>query len=233
MKKVVLFFTVVLMGLTSVSAFEADHHKPKHKNKILTNYRYAQPIVFVERGVEFLIFPDGNFDFNTDAYREYYQNNFYRRNRRSVNTTYGAPYSRYHRNSGVFIAHDRDGKVRRIGNVYLNYDRFGRIKRAGTVYMNYTYGRRHVTLSQVGGLRVHYNRWGEIVNAQGRVNRNSPYGETLCTPNHRYDRDDDDDDWFDNRDDDRYDDDGIYNDDDNFYYYKQNGTVKKHKKHRR
>ena len=29
------------------------------------DYRHAEPIVFVERGIEFYVFPNGEFDFNT------------------------------------------------------------------------------------------------------------------------------------------------------------------------
>ncbi|MFD2725942.1 hypothetical protein [Hyunsoonleella rubra] len=254
MRTTVLFFTAMLMSLTSVSAFEANHHKPKHRKHVSETFRYAQPILFIERGVEFLIFPDGSFDFNTDTYRDFYNNRPNWNSRRGVSTTYGAPNSPYQRNRGVFIAHDRNGKVRRIGNVYLNYDRFGRIKRAGAVYMNYAFGRPQAALIQVGGLRVNYNRWGEIVNTHGQVNRvrgycnlngfgnattgpqfgnrNSQYDDERWFNNREGNRYEDDDRWFDNRDDDRFEDDGIYQNDDNYYYYKQNGKVMKHKKNR-
>lgn len=243
MKRLVLLFGSLLIGLTSVSASEFNHQKQKNALDKTKRYRYAQPIMFVERGVEFLIFPDGSFDFNTNAYNSYFNDVYYGRNsRRShVNKTYGAPGTRTKRNSyhynnrGVSISHDRDGKIRRIGNVYLNYDRYGKIKRAGSVYMSYSRG-YHATLTQVGGLRVHYNRWGEIVNTRGQVNRFNDYcnfcGTQSCSIDHVFnngDRHQDrhwDDDW---------DDDGIYEDDDNddYYYFKQNGKIKKHKKRNR
>lgn len=216
MKKFILLFASLLMSLTTVTASEFHHGKKKKYLDKLNRYRNAQPILFVERGVEFMVFPDGSFDFNTHINNEYYGYDKYHR-RSNVNATFGAPnnYYRYSKyaGQGVSISHDRDGKVRRIGNIYLNYDRFGKIKRAGNVYMNYNRGNGR--LIQVGGLHVTYNRWGEIVRTQGRVNRN-------FVNNPRYN---DDCDYNDRNDD--YD---IYYDDGMHYYYKQNGKGKKHPK---
>ena len=128
MKRLLLLFAGLLIGLTTVSATEINHHKTENKFDKKKRYRYAQPIIFLERGIEFLIFPDGSFDFNTNpVYNNYHD---YYRQGRSKNRTYGAPgrypQSNWHPNRRVSISHDRDGKVRRIGNVYLNYDRFGK-----------------------------------------------------------------------------------------------------------
>lgn len=245
MKKLLLLFAGLLIGLTTASAEELNHQKLENNLDIKKRYRYAQPIMFVERGVEFLIFPDGSFDFNTNANDGYNNNLYYKRGSRrgSVNTAYGIRNRNYkyhgnRYNRGVSITNDRDGKVRRIGNVYLNYDRYGKIKRAGSVYMNYNYG--HGSLSQVGGLRVHYNLWGEIVNTRGQVKRYSDYcnfcSVRSCTVDHSFgnrQRNHHDNDWDEDRDHDDDDndwDDGIYDNDDNYYYFKQNGKVKKHKR---
>ncbi|MGS2726069.1 hypothetical protein ACU8DI_05630 [Psychroserpens sp. BH13MA-6] len=219
MKKLVLLFTGMLMGLTTVSAAETTATQGIDFNN--SRYRFAEPIVFIERGVEFLIFPDGTFDFNTEVMNNvsevYYRTS--RTRRRSMNTTFGAPgtVSRIHystpRPRGVIITHDHEGKVRRIGNVFINYDRQGRIKRAGTVYMSY---QRNGSLRQVGGLRVNYNHWGEIVHIDGIVNHsnatlNCGLGSGVGT--HSYDN---------------YDLGETYDDD--YYYYRKNGKVKKQKK---
>ena len=240
MKRLILLFAGLLIGLTTVSATELNHQKLENNLDITKRYRYAQPIMFVEHGIEFLIFPDGSFDFNTNTDNGYHNDYYYKRSSRrgSVNMTHGIrkrshKYNNYHYNRGISISHDRDGKVRRIGNVYLNYDRYGKIKRAGSIYMNYNY--RHGLLNQVGGLRVKYNHWGEIINTRGQVKRYSDYcnfcGVYSCSVSHTFgnrhgnhhgnDWDEDHDrDWND----------GIYDNDDNYYYFKQNGKVKKHKK---
>lgn len=237
MKREVLLFTVLLMGLTTVTATEKL--LVTTGEDLITRYRYAQPIMFVERGVEFMIFPDGSFDFNTNVVNSTPHSNhyYYRRSktvsrRGSINTTFGAPgtVSRVHystpRDRGVFMQHDRDGKVRRIGNVFINYDRLGKIKRAGSVYMQYS--RRTGLLKRVGGLDVRYNRFGEIISTFGFVNPFSNMctvcdfnGRTTIHDNHIGGHDTDwDNDWHDN----------WNNVDDDFYYYKKNGEDKKQKK---
>ncbi|WP_299128831.1 hypothetical protein [uncultured Winogradskyella sp.] len=210
MKSKLLFLAVVLVGLTSATATTAGDAVLNGEDSKYARYRFSQPITFVERGVEFLIFPDGSFDFNTEILAPSPNNDdyYYKQNRRRTNRTYGAPGTQYHRRDrGVLIRHDRLGRVRRIGNVFMNYDRQGRIKRVGSVYMNYRRGQ----LKQVGGLRIIYNRYGEIVDTRGFVNFNNRvniwHSQTF------------DDDWNDN-----------WNNDNDFYYYRKNGKIKKQKK---
>ena len=177
--------------------------------------------MFLERGIEFLIFPDGSFDFNTHINNGHYEDTYYRNSnsrRGSINTSYHGPkvnvhYSSDFGNRGVSISRDRYGNVRRIGHVYLNYDRYGKITRVGSVFINYGRG-RNATLTQVGGLRINYNRWGEIVNVRGFVNWNNRDAHNDII---------------------RYNDrnDFHYDSDDNYYYYKKNGEIKKQKKNKR
>ncbi|OUS00885.1 hypothetical protein A9Q86_09040 [Flavobacteriales bacterium 33_180_T64] len=212
------------MGLTTVSAagITTATQGLDFNN---SRYRFAEPIMFIERGVEFLIFPDGSFDFNTEFGNSvsdvYYRTS--RTRRSSVNTTYGAPgtVNRIHyatpRPRGVIITHDSNGKIRRIGNVFINYDRSGRIKRVGSVYISYHRG--NGLLRQVGGLRINYNRWGEIVTINGIVNQSNATlncGVGSGYNGHEYNN---------------YDYDESFDDD--FYYYRKNGKVKKMKKNKR
>jgi len=213
MRSKILFMVMMLLGITSTADATTGYAVLNGEDFNNTRYRFTQPILFVERGVEFLIFPDGSFDFNTNLFAtgprddQYY----YRRNRRGTNRTFGAPGTRYHRGDrGVIVTHDRLGRVRRIGNVFINYDRHGRIKRAGSVYMSYRRGQ----LKQVGGLRLVYNRYGEVVGTRGHVNINNR-GNSFDTQIF--------DDWQNDWDDD-------WDDDDDFYYYRKNGKIKKHRK---
>jgi hypothetical protein len=229
MKKIVLLFTGMLMGLTTVSAAENTSALQSTDLDLTSRYRYAQPILFVERGVEFLIFADGSFDFNTDLFStvpdndNYYYRRSNKRTRRGTNRTHGAPGHSYtHHNRGVLVTHDRLGRVRRIGNVFINYDRQGRIKRAGSVYMSYRRGQ----LKQVGGLRILYNRYGDVIGTRGQVNFSNQgcgfCGISGCTTNH-FDQQSQNNHW----DSDWHDD---WNDNDDFYYYRKNGKIKKQKK---
>ena len=224
MKTTVLFTAMVFIGLTSAQATKTNVAPQEGDFYNSTRYHYAEPIMFVERGVEFLIFPDGSFDFNTNpgnASVSYNDSYYYRTStstrRGSVNTTQGAPgtVSRTHyygtSNGGMLIQHDFDGKVRRIGNVFINYDRAGKVKRVGTVYMSYNRGGM---LTQVGGLRLTYNHWGEVVNSLGVVNAHNVHYNTGFGYSNGYAYG-------------PYDD---YDDDDDYYYYRQGDKVKKQKK---
>ena len=219
MKTTLLLFTALIMNATVIQATNTkiDVNRPS---------RYAQPIVFVERGIEFLVFPDGSFDFNTN-----YEDTYYNSRRNAINASYHGPrvsisYSSVRPNR-TYISRDRNGVIRSIGDVYLNYNRNGQVTRIGSIFIDYGRG-RNATLTRVGGLRVNYNRWGEIVNVKGRVNGYDDYCQVCgiygCTMDHSHD-----DHHHDNHDNNRYDD---WRNDDGYYYFKQNGEVKKHKKNR-
>ncbi|XMO86113.1 hypothetical protein AAFN75_15090 [Algibacter sp. AS12] len=173
MKRVVLVFASLLIGLTTASATETNTHKPTIKVEKRKSNQLSQPIKFIENGVEFLIFSDGSFDFNTKHTKHFnplpYNKNKYR------NKSYRGPnanvqYTRFS-NKGLTITHDRFGKIKRIGHVNINYDRYGRITRAGTVNMSYE-SKKHGDLTKVGGLKVEYNRKGQIVKTRGQVKHN-------------------------------------------------------------
>lgn len=219
MKKLLLLITVMLMGLTTVNGQKIRKGEDFKSDR----YRFAEPISFVERGVEFLIFPDGSFDFNTNIEDSYYHANAYNRAKNSressVNVAFGAPGGigsvnfATRRDRGVIITHGSDGKVRRIDNVFINYDRIGRITRAGSVNMSYQRGNGR--LRQVGGLIVNYNHWGEIVQVSGYINSFNAHMNYIVGPDR----------WVD----DHYND-FDHHDDNEFYYYRKGREVKKQKR---
>jgi hypothetical protein len=225
MKKLQLLFAAMLIGLTSATASEIVSEKSGKDLTITKRYRYTQPILFVERGVEFLIFPDGSFDFNTE-YGNWSNDDYYTKGKRSrrgsINRAFSAPGSRVnytssrHRgNRGVRVIHDRWGNVRRVGNVFINYDWNGRVKRVGSVYMRYRWDR----LTQVGGLRLIYGRHGRLIDMRGHVNYHNDgcgfCGITGCSADH-FDNGRGLD-WYGNRNDD-------------FYHFRKDGKQKKFKK---
>ncbi|QCE42726.1 hypothetical protein [Psychroserpens sp. NJDZ02] len=189
MKKLILLFTGMLIGLTTVTA--ETKSASQGEDLVLNRNYYTQPILFVERGVQFLIFPDGSFDFNTQTTQTqgdtYYRSS--KSKRSSINTTYGAPgrqvsYSNP-RNRGMIVTHDRDGKVRRIGNVFLNYNKSEQIKRLGSVHIAYN---RKGLVSQIGSMRLQYNPRGQLIKTVGQVNRyNTNNGHYEYEPNHNDD----------------------------------------------
>lgn len=208
MKKV-LFILGLVLCFTGVKA-AGTHDLPR------TNRYHQRSLQFVARGVEFVIFKNGEFDFNTHPMR-------YTRNRRSgYNATYGAPRTYGYRNPsrGVRIEHDYYGRVRRIGNTFINYDRIGRVKRIGTVYISYNY---RGLAKQIGGLHIYYTPRGRIAYTRGHIMRNNGHQW------HTWGNTNNDDEWeevdTDYNDQDYGDEDA---DDEDIYYYKQ--SPKKEKK---
>ncbi|WP_111307072.1 hypothetical protein [Confluentibacter sediminis] len=205
MKTILLLFTGMLLSIHTVTA---ENPNKDHNVDATKHYRFAQPITFMERGVEFLIFPDGSFDFNTN----YMVNS--RRN--TVNVTYNGPKTTINYTSSrpikTNITRDRNGMIRSINNIFINYDRFGKVTRIGNVFMDYEHGKKGI-LTHVGNLRVKFNRWGEIVATRGYVNRENRF-VAYNTVRHN--------DYVNNNE--------RYDNDNNYYYFKQDGNVKKQKK---
>ena len=165
---------------------------------------FDEPISFVERGIEFFVFPNGEFDFNTrpdDSHGDY----FYRK---AGDKNVGLK-ARENGNFGVLIQHDNFGRVRRVGNTFINYDNRDRVSRIGTVYMKYN----RFALSQIGGMKLIYNYNGDIVNTfgsikgysnQGFVYNNSYNNDYQSNYNNSYTSN--------------------YGSDDNYYYYRTDGS---------
>ena len=112
-------------------------------------HAFNNKITFIEKGIEFHVFLNGDFDFNTHFRDNSYEG--YRSRRTRINRR-------------VRIERGYSGKIRRIGNVFVNYNIRGNVTRIGGVFMRYSAG----NLVKIGGLRIHYNRWGDPF-YEGRV----------------------------------------------------------------
>ena len=129
MKKGIL----ILLGVfIMVSTTEAKHGK-KLSNRISFNYSYQNAVNFEEQGIEFFIFTNGEFDFNSN-------NNYYD--------------SHLNRERGIY--RDYKGRITRIGNSFIRYDSYGKVIRIGNIFMKYYRGK----LTDVGHLKVRYDYWG-------------------------------------------------------------------------
>lgn len=210
MKKITLLVvaSILLVGNVALASENPVFSDNTNRRGYYIDYRDAEPIIFKERGIEFMLFPNGEFDFNTRPSP-----------RRAVNGTNGAPGTRgYYGTSerGIRVEHDNFGRVRRVGNVYINYDAFGRVKRIGTIYMSYN----SFAVTRVGNMRIVYDRRGRIVDVYGFINyANSGYiynprGTHYSNGDGGYGYDDD------------YDDDD-YESDDDYYYYRKDGSKAK------
>jgi hypothetical protein len=134
MKKGVL---IVLGMFLMVSAIEAknDNYRPKC-NKV--NYAFENSVHFITRGIKFIVFTNGYFDFNSN---------------------FNNAYSDYNNRNNVTIARDYNGNIKRVGPISIAYDFRGNVSRIGTISMRYYRNK----LTNVGHLKVRYNRWGNPV----------------------------------------------------------------------
>ena len=200
MKKITLLVAGIMLVTGTANASEIIKISGEETR---TRFSFDEPISFTERGIEFFVFPNGEFDFNTrpeDSQGDYY---FKTAGKKRTTLERGRPV-----NYGTLIEHDSFGRVRRIGNTFINYDSRDRVNRIGTVYMRYN----RFALTQIGGLQIIYNHRGSIVDMFGSVKgrRNSGY-------------------VYNNHQQNDYDDDDNYSDSSNSgdYYYKTDGTKEK------
>jgi hypothetical protein len=170
MKKITfLVASILLMGGGVANATERNNLSSERR--VAVDFRNAEPIIFTEGGIEFFVFADGQFDFNT---RSLARGNSFKPNKRgNGNKNYGTAASFRRDNYGVKVEYDRRGNVTRIGNVSINFDSNDRIRRIGSVQMFYN----RFALEQVGGLEIIYNRRGQVVDTYGSVKGGRGYAD--------------------------------------------------------
>jgi len=209
MKKGLLLILGMLMMVSTVEA--TDGANTNSKKGYYDRYG-AKSIQFMERGIKFFVFPNGELDFNTNTRARYATQYVYRNGRRYKTKV---PFSR------VRISRDYYGRIKSIGNTYINYNRFGKVSRVGSVFIDY----RHRKMTRVGGLQIKYDRFGNV-RYFGQVKPRYRYGRN----NFRFS------DFIYDYDDDFFHNDGFYNDyedfgeDDDYYYYKSKSNKKGSKK---
>ncbi|MDT7832990.1 hypothetical protein RQM59_11400 [Flavobacteriaceae bacterium S356] len=134
MKKGILLLAGLLLLTVNTEAKSTENPV----KKIGFSTKYYNSVSFVERGIQFDVFLNGDFDF--EAIRRNYRYN----NRRN-------------RHSRIRISRDYKGRINKVGNVSIRYDHRGNVRRIGSIFIQYRRGR----LSNVGNLKVRYNRWGD------------------------------------------------------------------------
>lgn len=198
MKKGVLILLGMFMMVSTVEAKNGN----ELPNRFWVNYSYNNAVNFVERNVEFFIFTNGEFDFNTNNIDTYYDYN-----------------GRRTRNAAVRIKRDYRGRITSIGSVFINYDYRGNVSRIGNVFMRYDRGR----LTNVGNLQVRYDRGG-YPNFYGEVKDNFYYENGIRINLNIGDIFDYNDVYFSHRDfRNNY---SQIREDNNFYYYRANRNAK-------
>jgi len=200
MKKGLLLLLGMLMMVSTAEA--TDRVQTNSTKDYYRPYR-VKPIQFFEKGVKFYVYPDGEFDFNSNARRGRFTTQYVYRN--------GRRYKKRVPHSRVRISRDFDGRIRRVGNTFINYNRYGKVSRIGSIFIDYN--RRRMT--RVGGLQIKYDRFGNVRyfgNVKHRFNRFNRTDRFIASI---FDYNDS---FFFN--DDFYNDYEDYGEDDDFYYYK-------------
>ena len=149
MKNFVLTFASLFISVIGLQATTIDEGFNRDYD--------GKSFIFVEGGVEFSIFPDGQFDF-------VYLGN--QGSQLSINTPNIAVNFNSGYNYDAYVQYDNYGAVIQIEDVPVYYDEYGRISQAGSVTIRYN-DRRVV---QVGSLYVHYNPYGYYSHYTGYIN---------------------------------------------------------------
>ncbi|MFT4831023.1 MAG: hypothetical protein ACI815_000662 [Psychroserpens sp.] len=152
MKNLIFLFTAVIFGASSAMAVTVED-KVAERNA----YNYNNSFIFVEDGITFSVYPDGEFDFYIDERNGVNANvNF-----RNVNITYNSGYD-----YNPYVQYDDYGAVLQVENIPIYYDYYGRVTQVGNVDISYNRGR----VNRLGGLYVYYNRNGVYSHHTGFIN---------------------------------------------------------------
>ena len=120
---------------------------------------YGDSFTFVENGITFAVFQNGEFDFYINP-RKGFQVGIYGDN---VNISFNSGY-----NYDAYVQYDYYGAVIQVENVPIYYDYYGRVSQIGDVRISYNnYGH----LARIGSLHLYYNNYGHFTLYRGYINR--------------------------------------------------------------
>jgi len=152
MKNLALFFALLFVGGSASASSTNNSSSYPIKS-------YGESFIFVEGGVEFAIYPNGEFDFYYDPH---FTNNSSKWSNPRSNISYNSGY-----NYDPYVQYDDYGAVVQIENVPVYYDYYGRITQAGRINIDYN---RNGIVSRVGGLNIRYNNFNQPVYYSGYIN---------------------------------------------------------------
>tara|TARA_B100000787_G_scaffold64358_1_gene47289 strand:+ start:34843 stop:35616 length:774 start_codon:yes stop_codon:yes gene_type:complete len=137
--------TLLLLAMFMMVSFvEAKIDDISNENNKIY-YRSNQAVSFIERGVQFHVFLNGDFDFN-------------------------ARQTKTRRNQKLRIFRNFRGIITKVGDIYINYNSKGNVRKIGAIKMSYRKNR----LIDIGNLSIYYTRWGDAV-FYGQVKFNDYY----------------------------------------------------------
>lgn len=159
MKKL-LIAVLLLGGLTA----QANQVTTLDQNDRGTRYNTSNSVTITERGIQYTIYKNGNFDHSPVRNQVQTQGRRTTAVRTAPGQTYGVTYESSARQT---VKYNRNGQLIKVGNTLINYNRQGQVKKIGTTSVRYTNGR----LTQVGNKKVHYNRRGKITSVSVNTRR--------------------------------------------------------------
>lgn len=142
MKNLIYFFITALLTVTSSATVTAASLPA---SSIDYTRHSGDRFLFVEGGIEFSVYPDGEFDF---VLPELINNLRINVNSDPLNISYNSGF-----NYDAYVQYDSYGAVIQIADVPVFYDNWGRIVQAGNIAINYRDGR----IARVGNLQVFYS----------------------------------------------------------------------------
>ncbi|MBL4725007.1 MAG: hypothetical protein JKY73_06505, partial [Lutibacter sp.] len=148
--KLLVFATFVFVSLTSFATTNTSTYNRYYND-------YGNTFTFVEHGVTFSVFQNGEFDFYINPRRGLhvgYQGN-------GINISFNSGY-----NYDAYVQYDNYGAIIQIEDIPIYYDYYGRVDRIGNVNLNYRFGR----LSRLGQLHVYYDNHGYYSHYSGYIN---------------------------------------------------------------
>ena len=171
MKKIL--FLMASMFLVAGTSY-ATANTTSEANAFNYNYvrGYGNSFIFNEGGIEFSVFPDGQFDFYAQAFGP---NLNFGVSNRNVSFSFNTGY-----NYNPYVQYDSFGAVIQIENTPIFYDYFGRVNQIGSIFISYN---RFGRINRLGGLNIFWN--GNLfLRHTGFINRwNLAY---VFRPWHRY-----------------------------------------------
>lgn len=152
---------LLIIGLLFMMAFvqAKESNITTKKWDYNATYNHQRPITFVERGVKFYVYQNGEIDFKKPHANSYYGNTgYYYRNGKRIKKSKRNNTKHYYgeNNNTLNVSYDYYGRVKRVGKVRIYYNYYGKVTNIGSVFMNY----RRNRLTRVGGLKIIRDRYG-------------------------------------------------------------------------
>ncbi len=144
MKRILFLFA----GLVALSTNAFGTNNVSSETEISSHHRitdYGNSFIFSEGGIEFSVFPDGQFDFFMPNYGP---NVSIGVNRPGFNMSFNSGYD-----YNPYLQYDNFGAIIQIENTPVYYDYYGRVNQIGNIFINYN---RLGNITSIGGLNIYY-----------------------------------------------------------------------------